>query len=219
MKKGAVAAIVLAGVLALGGGSIYAAEQIAKSSAISSDNAKNFAFADAGVLPENAKIEDIDFEFEHGKFVYEIEFTAGGIKYEYVVDSTTGQILGKETEIIRTAARNETDPAPESPSETAQPDTEKNEQAASENTENMENTQNTDKTKETKKSDAPKQSASKNSSKSSDSKTSIGLSKAKSIALKDAGLSGKKVTYTEAKQERDDGKLIYDLEFRYGDKK
>ncbi len=46
--------------------------------------------------------------------------------------------------------------------------------------------------------------------------TYIGLEKAKSIALKNAGLTAGKVTFTKAKQEKDDGIVKYDIEFRSG---
>lgn len=41
----------------------------------------------------------------------------------------------------------------------------------------------------------------------------IGVDKAKSIALKDAGLSSSSVTFTKAKLDRDDGIRVYEIEF------
>ena len=74
MKKATVIALILVGVIALGGGTIYAVGQIAKSNAITEETALNFAYVDAGVLPENAEVVSVEFEWEKGKFVYEIEF-------------------------------------------------------------------------------------------------------------------------------------------------
>ena len=48
------------------------------------------------------------------------------------------------------------------------------------------------------------------------SKELIGVEKAKEIALKDAGLTGKKVWFEKAKLDRDDGVLQYEIEFRRG---
>ena len=44
----------------------------------------------------------------------------------------------------------------------------------------------------------------------------IGQEKAKSIALEHAGLSESDVTFTKVKQDRDDGRLVYELEFYQG---
>lgn len=44
----------------------------------------------------------------------------------------------------------------------------------------------------------------------------IGLDRAKEIALEKAGLSASDVTFTEAKPDYDDGRYVYDIEFRRG---
>lgn len=61
---------------------------------------------------------------------------------------------------------------------------------------------------------------SKNSDNSSSKPSSnyIGIDKAKSIALKDAGISASSVTFTKAKLDRDDGIKVYELEFFTSDK-
>lgn len=43
----------------------------------------------------------------------------------------------------------------------------------------------------------------------------IGTDKAKSLALKHAGLAGKSVSYKEAKLDKDDGRYVYEIEFVY----
>ena len=45
----------------------------------------------------------------------------------------------------------------------------------------------------------------------------IGVDKAKTIALKDAGVSSSSATFTKAKLDRDDGYYLYDIEFYAGD--
>ena len=55
-----------------------------------------------------------------------------------------------------------------------------------------------------------------NTSAAPDSKY-IGVDKAKSIALKDAGVSASSVTFTKAKLDRDDGVAVYEIEFYSGD--
>jgi uncharacterized membrane protein YkoI len=45
----------------------------------------------------------------------------------------------------------------------------------------------------------------------------IGVKKAKSIALKKAGVKASQATFTSAHREYDDGRYLYDIEFYYGD--
>lgn len=54
------------------------------------------------------------------------------------------------------------------------------------------------------------------SSTSNPSSKYIGVDKAKTIALKDAGLSASSVTFTKAKLDRDDGVVVYEIEFYSG---
>ena len=53
----------------------------------------------------------------------------------------------------------------------------------------------------------------KNTTSSKPSSSYIGIDKAKSIALKDAGLSASSVTFTKAKLDREDGIRVYEIEF------
>ena len=41
---------------------------------------------------------EVDFDYEDGRMVYEMEFFANGVEYEYDVDASTGQILKMEKE-------------------------------------------------------------------------------------------------------------------------
>ncbi len=81
-------------------GGILAADNLAESSSIGTENAQNFAFADAKVDPADARNVFTEFEFEQGQFVYDVEFTAGGVKYEYGVKADDGSIVKKKMEII-----------------------------------------------------------------------------------------------------------------------
>lgn len=100
-KKAALSIVcVLAVLLCLGTGTVYAADAVAKSTAIGAENAQNFAFADAGIDPTAAKIVRTEFGFEHGQFVYEVEFVAEGTEYEYWIKSSDGTIVKKEIEIV-----------------------------------------------------------------------------------------------------------------------
>ena len=111
MKKSSLIALALAATLILGGGGVYAAGQIARSNAISEENARSFAYVDAGILPEEAEYVRTKFDFSRGRFVYEIEFIAQGMHYEYTLDSVTGAVMEKEIETAQNAVARYTEPA------------------------------------------------------------------------------------------------------------
>lgn len=99
-KKAAMTiACAMIALLVLGTGSVFAAGAIAESNAIGAENAKNFAFADAGVDPVSVQYCEAEFDFENGHFVYDIAFSAGGSKYEYLIKSSDGSVVEREAEI------------------------------------------------------------------------------------------------------------------------
>ena len=99
MNKATIVATMAAGLILLGSGVVYATGQIARSNSISESDAANFAYVDAGISPEDATVTKMEFDYEHGVFVYEIEFRANGTEYDYVIDSNNGRVLGKEYEV------------------------------------------------------------------------------------------------------------------------
>ncbi|MCR4564150.1 MAG: PepSY domain-containing protein [Clostridiales bacterium] len=101
MKKNAIIAAAVAIVLSLSGGSAYAVGQIARNNAIGEENALNFAYIDAGISPEDAEASQAKFDFEKGKFVYEVEFISNGTKYEYTINSKDGTVIEKEEELLQ----------------------------------------------------------------------------------------------------------------------
>lgn len=94
-------ACTIAVLVLLGAGTAFAASAIAEGSAIGTENAKNFAFADAGVDPASAGNVRAEFDYEHGQFVYEVEFVAGNSEYEYWIKASNGSVVKKQVEIIK----------------------------------------------------------------------------------------------------------------------
>lgn len=84
----------------LGTGTAFAASAIAESSSIGAENAKNFAFADARIDPLSASNVKAEFDYEHGQFVYEVEFMAGNSEYEYWIKASDGTVIKKQLEIV-----------------------------------------------------------------------------------------------------------------------
>ncbi len=198
MKKRTLAAIALAGVLAVGGISASAARQIAKGNAIGEENACNFAYVDAGISPEDATVYTIDFDYENGTFVYDIDFAAGGVKYDYTVESATGRILSREKETLpggSAAATQDPGAAQTNPAGQDQPAAQSQPAAK----------------------DQPESSAS--TATDTQQKTEyIGVDAAKAIAFKAAGVSETDATLVKARLEMDDGKQVYEVEFCIPDK-
>ena len=64
---------------------------------IGSENARNFAFADAGVDPASAQAVHVAYERLEGEFVYSVEFIAGDAEYVYKIDAADGSVVRKET--------------------------------------------------------------------------------------------------------------------------
>ncbi|MBQ9960666.1 MAG: PepSY domain-containing protein [Firmicutes bacterium] len=61
--------------------------------------AKNAALSHADVSEEDAVFSKVERETEDGKIKYEIDFSAGGYKYDYEVDGRNGAILKSEKEL------------------------------------------------------------------------------------------------------------------------
>ena len=60
--------------------------------------ARQIALTHAGVSEADAVWDDREFDFENGRPVYELEFTAGGVEYDYDIDATNGKILRAKTD-------------------------------------------------------------------------------------------------------------------------
>ncbi len=113
-KKATLSTLCAAAILLLLGTSmVYAAGAVAESSAIGSDNAQNFAFADAGIDPVSAQMVHTEFDHELGQFVYEVEFIADGTEYEYWIHANDGTVLKKEVEIVEAERKPEAEKKPE----------------------------------------------------------------------------------------------------------
>lgn len=66
--------------------------------AIGTSKAKEIALKHAGVSASKAKRLRVETDRENGRQVYEVEFTADGIEYDYEIDALTGKILKHEAE-------------------------------------------------------------------------------------------------------------------------
>lgn len=68
-------------------------ETPAQQGVASEEAAKNAAFTHAGVSAADASVTKCKLDWEDGRQVYEIEFLAGGVEYDYEVDAASGAVL------------------------------------------------------------------------------------------------------------------------------
>lgn len=68
---------------------------------ITREEAQNIALREAGVSTEDAVFENKEFDLDDGSPVYELEFQANGVEYEYDIHAETGEILRAEQEVQR----------------------------------------------------------------------------------------------------------------------
>lgn len=63
---------------------------------ITSDEAKAAALAHAGVSEQDAAYVEVKFDSEDGVMVYEVEFRAGAVEYEYDINAVSGEVVKVE---------------------------------------------------------------------------------------------------------------------------
>lgn len=178
---------------------VQAGANINENKTIGMDKGVNIALDDAGIKLAAAADLTSHYDTEDGNAVYEVSFTAGGYDYDYVIKASNGKILEADREAAKNAAPTGSDKNYSDKSASNANSSASSADAASKSSDKKESTSNT-------------------SSATQPSSSYIGVDKAKSIALKDAGLSASSVTFTKAKLDRDDGIRVYEIEFFTGSK-
>ena len=72
---------------------IQSSGQASDSAYIGVEAAKSAAFAHAGLDASQVTMGEVDFDYEDGRMVYELEFYASGAEYEYDIDASTGAVV------------------------------------------------------------------------------------------------------------------------------
>ena len=65
---------------------------------IGEEAAKNAAFAHAGVSAADASVLKCELDEDGGRWVYELEFRAGGAEYDYEIDASSGTVVKAEAD-------------------------------------------------------------------------------------------------------------------------
>ena len=149
---------------------------------VSMEEAKTIALNDAGVALEDARFYETKGDEEDGRVVYEIEFVAGNVEYDYEIDKATGDIVNKDHEIESSQYIRQTQDTASAADDTAAQD-----QRTSADAQNTA------------------------------SSAGVTLENAKTIALTNAGVNSADATFVKAKEDRDDGRTVYEIEFYTAD--
>lgn len=159
---------------------IQSSGQASDSAYIGVEAAKSAAFAHAGLDATQVTMGEVDFDYEDGRMVYELEFYASGAEYEYDIDASTGAVVKFSQEGGR----------PQTGSSTGSG-------GASGN--------------------VPSGAGSGTAqSEAGGTAADIGREAALAAALNHAEVSQDQVYDLEVKQEYDDGRLEYEIEFKTG---
>ncbi|MCD7820148.1 MAG: PepSY domain-containing protein, partial [Lachnospiraceae bacterium] len=70
----------------------------ASTEAITADTAKEIALTDAGLTADTVTFTKVELDYDDGLIVYDLEFYAENVEYEYEVNANTGAIYSKSKE-------------------------------------------------------------------------------------------------------------------------
>ena len=89
---------------------VSASQEVQSASALTMEEAKAVALEDAGLAEADVTVQKTAQESENGISVYDIEFLAGDVEYDYEINADTGEIYSKKVELRREAIA-EADPS------------------------------------------------------------------------------------------------------------
>lgn len=170
---------------------------------INAEKAAAIALENAGVTQEDVVKLSSKYDQEEGKNVFEVGFYAKDFEYDYIVAASDGVILEAKREMMD--SDDYKDAGLEDPNAKTETKKESSSSTKTDSTSSQQSSQSQQTTQSSQSSQSSQQSTS--------SSSYIGTDKAKSIALKKAGLSSKDVNFTKAKLDKDDGVYVYEIEF------
>lgn len=166
------------------------------------DEAKETALQDTGLSASEVTFTEAKLDRDGQLSVYELDFHTANTKYEYEINSNTGAIYSKSREVTL-AAEEKTQNAQKT--ETAEPSAQTEIGSKQEQSTVSPQTQVTV--------PVPSEPKQQGSQPANNGDVQVSLETAKNTALADAGVSASDATFTKAKQDYDDGMLVYDVEF------
>lgn len=219
-------------------GAIQTSGSASQSAYIGANAAKKTALDHAGLSAAEITFLEVDYDWEYGRMVYELEFVANQIEYEYEIDAVTGDVVKFEHGQQGTAAGG-ADPADyigESAAKAAalshagvqesqttycnawleyddgRPEHYEVEFAVGNTRYEYEIALTSATVLKQEQKSWPSGTGGGTGSSGSD----IGLESAKAAALKHAGVEAAEAVFTKTERDYDDGRLEYEVEFRVG---
>ena len=192
-----IAIMVAAVVIVAGGGTAIALAATAntpKNPELSEQEAKAAVFSHAGITEDDVISLRIDKGSENGLQVYEIEFKTAKKSYDYDIVRSSGEILHSSYDVLGSQNIQENAGTGNTSSQIEASTAPSEESTSSE----------TSKSPVTPSQTAP---AGNNTS------SAITKDQAKSVALKDAGVAESDTQFIWVKEDYDDGRAVYDVEF------
>lgn len=187
----------------IGLGILLTARTAMKHTSIGEENAKNFAFADAGIDPVLAKRVHAEYGHEQGHFVYEVEFVADNTEYEYWIKAEDGSVVKKQMEVLDISGSDIiTAEKTEGESQAVSAQGGRGDMPAGESGAATQDSSHTG-----------AQDGQTGASDTQGTGAYIGIDKAKAIALEHVGFTENEVSFSKAKLENDDGYDVYEIEF------
>ena len=160
-----------------------------KSTLITKAEAKSIALKDAGLSEAEASALRVRFEFDDGRFQYEVDFYNNGTEYEYLIQAKNGEIIAKDID-------GKGNGNPDMQDAGNQPSADENSSVQP-------------------REDAENQPAANGNNTAQPQEDS--LDEAKAAALRDAGLSDSDVTFKKTELDHSHGTQVYDIEFYTSD--
>ncbi len=161
------------------------------STLITKAEAKSIALKDAGLSEAEASALRVRFEFDDGRFQYEVDFYNNGTEYEYLIQAKNGEIIAKDID-------GKGNGNPDMQDAGNQPSADENSSVQP-------------------REDAENQPAANGNNTAQPQEDS--LDEAKAAALRDAGLSESDVTFKKTELDHSHGTQVYDIEFYTSDTK
>ncbi len=173
------------------------------------EEAKELALADAGTSENEAEVSRESLTEDNGIWVYEFRFRTEEAQYQYLINANTGEVRSMIKEIFVYPSPDPTAPVmPGLPAESQPLET------APQSSVSIPPVSSAAPATQPPASAQPTASPSSSPAPSQSTSMYIGMDQAKSIALEHAGLSGSRVIYTHLGMGREDGRMVYEVEFR-----